>query len=240
MMPLVSVAGLFVKICFISFRFVSLTEGANTMAKTEQLTIAPPKFQTAAFTIVGTAPYVQNKFSGKARKQMREKQEAGSVGGKGKKRDAKDFQQCYKDAMHKADKGWCGIPAPAFRNAMISACRMAGFKMTHAKLSVFIEADGFDADDGTPLVKIVKGKPTYSELAVKNETGVCDIRPRPMWREGWRAIVRVMFDADQFTLQDVANLLMRAGMQVGVGEGRPDSRKSCGMGWGTFELLDKK
>jgi hypothetical protein len=49
----------------------------------------------------------------------------------------------------------------------------------------------------------------------------------------------VRFDADQFTLRDIANLLLRAGMQVGVGEGRPDSKKSCGMGWGTFEIKEQ-
>ena len=205
----------------------------------EALTIAPPNLQVAEFRIIGVAPYVQNKFSAKAREMMRQKQEAGSVSSKGKKREAKDFQACYEGAMHISEDGWHGIPAPAFRNACVSACRMAGFKMTHAKLSVFVEPDGFDSDDATPLVKITKGKPSYSEMLVKNETGVADVRPRPMWKAGWEAVVRMRYDADQFTLEDVANLLLRAGMQVGVGEGRPDSRKSCGMGWGLFKLADK-
>jgi hypothetical protein len=210
------------------------------MSKTASLTIAPPKFETAAFTIVGTVPYVQNKFSAKSRQAMKDNAEAGDTAKKGKPRTPKDFKQCYEDALHKTDEGWHGIPAPAFRNAMVSACRLAGFKMTHAKLSVFVEADGFDNEDGTPLVKLTKGTPIYCEHAVRNHTGVSDIRPRPMWREGWEAIVRVRFDAGQFQLQDVANLMMRVGLQVGVGEGRPDSRKSCGMGWGMFALADDK
>ncbi len=206
----------------------------KTTPETQQLTIHPPKFQTAEFLIEGASPYLQNKFSRKARQQMRDKQAAGSTGGKGKKRDAKDFNASYEAAIHRSPNGWAGIPAPAFRNALISACRLAGFKMTIGKLSVFIEADGFDADDGTPLVKITKGEPTYSEMAVRNASGVCDIRPRPMWSEGWQAKVRIRFDADQFTLEDLANLMMRAGMQVGIGEGRPDSPNSNGMGWGIF------
>jgi hypothetical protein len=72
-------------------------------------------------------------------------------------------------------------------------------------------------------------------MAVRNETGVVDLRVRPMWRE-WEAVVRINFDADQFTLTDITNLLQRVGMQVGLGEGRPDSRKSAGLGWGTFQL----
>lgn len=66
--------------------------------------------------------------------------------------------------------------------------------------------------------------------------GVADIRWRPMW-EQWSAKVRVRWDANQFSAQDVVNLLSRAGMQVGIGEGRPDSKASNGMGWGMFEVL---
>jgi hypothetical protein len=53
----------------------------------------------------------------------------------------------------------------------------------------------------------------------------------------WSATLRVKFDADQFTVTDVVNLLSRAGGQVGIGEGRPDSKESAGMGWGTFRIL---
>jgi len=202
----------------------------------KNVTISPPNFKTAVFKIRGSAPYVQNKFSQKAREMMRETQEAGSTAKKGKKREGKDFQLAYKQAMHISHEGWAGIPAPAFRAAMVSACRVVGFQMTKAKLSVFCEADGFDADDGTPLVKITKGKPEYVEHTVRIQQ-TTDIRPRPMWAEGWEAIVRIKFDADQFTFEDVANLLVRVGIQVGVGEGRPDSKTSTGMGWGTFEVL---
>ena len=57
-----------------------------------------------------------------------------------------------------------------------------------------------------------------------------------MFREGWEADVRIRYDGDQFTASDVVNLLARAGLQVGIGEGRPDSKKSTGMGWGLFEI----
>lgn len=204
--------------------------------KGHELTILPPNFVTASFKIRGTAPYVQNKFSKKAREQMKSTQESGSTSKKGKKREPKNFQECFEKSYHKSSDGWYGIPAPAFRCGMVSACKTVGFAMTRAKLSVFVIADGFDADDGTPLVKITKGKPEYCEHTVRIQQ-TTDIRARSMWREGWEAVVTIKFDADQFTLEDVANLMLRVGMQVGVGEGRPDSRTSCGMGWGTFELL---
>lgn len=216
-----------------------MTTQANSKSATNGavVTIAPPNFQTGVFQIRGVAPYVQNKFSQKAREQMRAMQEAGSTARKGSKREAKNFRAAYEQAIHRSADGWAGIPAPAFRSALISACRTVGFQMTRSKLGLFIEPDGFDADDGTPLVRITKGEPEYHESVVRIQGNTTDIRPRPMWHPGWEATVRIRFDADMFTLADVANLLMRAGLQVGIGEGRPDSKGSAGMGWGLFEIV---
>lgn len=216
------------------------TAAKSSEVKGVDVAIAPPNFKIAEFLIRGDAPYVQNKFSQKARQEMHDVQEAGPTAKKGKKRKPKDFKQCYEDAMYKSEEGWAGIPATAFRNACISACRVCGFQMTKAKLSIVCMADGFDPDDGTPLVKITKGKPRYSELPARNATGVIDLRARPMWHPGWEAKVRLRYDADQFTLADVTNLLHRVGVQVGIGEGRNDSKSSNGVGWGSFEIVNDK
>ena len=197
-----------------------------------EIQIPAPRFETLEFNLVGTAPYMQARFSEKARNAMREKHEAGSVARKGKKREARDFQRDYEQAMHRTRDGWAGIPAGAFRAAAISACRLVGFRMTLAKLSLFIEADGLDEIDGTPLVRIT-GEPEISEMMVRNATGVADIRVRPLWRE-WGCRLRVRYDMDQFTRSDVANLILRVGTQVGIGEGRPDSKSSNGLGFGLF------
>lgn len=203
----------------------------------KEVQIPAPNFKTAEFKIQGTAALVVNKFPQKAREAMKAKQEAGGQAKKGGKRDAKDFELCFQQARHVSREGWDGIPAAAFRAAMISACRLVGFKMTIAKLGLFVVADGTDRDEGTPLVKILSEDPPQKlEMATRNETGVCDIRVRPQWLE-WGAKVRIRYDADLFTVDDVTNLLMRAGMQVGVCEGRPDSKNSTGMGWGTFEIV---
>lgn len=206
--------------------------------KSEKVAITPPNIQQAKFRIVGTAPLVQNKFSQRTLEGMAADQAAGPSAKKKAKRDAKDFDLCVKEATHIAEGGWCGIPASAFRAGLISTCRLLGFPMTLAKLSVFVLADGYERDrfGVQPLVRITKGKPQRTDFAVRNATGVADIRPRPMWSEGWEAVVTIRYDADQFTLQDVTNLLARMGEQVGIGAGRPDSKDSAGMGWGTFAI----
>lgn len=198
------------------------------------VTISAPKFRKLQFRVVGTAPYMGCRFSEKAMQAMRAKHAAGSVAKKGKQREARDFDRDYEQAKHVSADGWVGIPATAFRNAMISACKIVGFKMTHAKLSVFVVQDGFDRVDGIPLVKII-GTPEKTEMVTRNATGVVDIRVRPMWRQ-WSVKLTITYDEDQFTPEDVTNLLARAGMQVGIGEGRPDSKNSAGLGYGLFSI----
>lgn len=197
------------------------------------VSIKAPNLQTAVLPISGKAPYMQHRFSKKA--EIMGGQREGSTARGKKARKPRDFEQDFLDAQHRSTEGWCGIPAPAFRAAMISACRLVGYQMTKAKLSIFVEADGFCAKDGTPLVRLNAAEPEMCTMPVRNETGVVDIRARPLWRE-WHADVRITWDADQFTLTDVTNLLMRVGLQVGIGEGRPDSKKSTGLGYGLFTV----
>lgn len=202
--------------------------------KQESITIKPLQQMVMRFKLKGVSPFMQLRFSQKAMNKMKATQEAGSTSKSKKNREARDFDDDCEQAKHKFEDGTCGIPAAAFRNAMISACRTVGFKMTLAKLSVFVLADGLDVVDGVPLVRI-HGTPEKSVMQVRNATGVCDLRARPLWRE-WSVDLRVSFDRDQFTPTDVFNLLRRAGMQVGVGEGRPDSKQSPGMGFGLFDV----
>jgi hypothetical protein len=198
------------------------------------VTISAPRMGIIEFALTGTAPYMQARFAEKAMQAMKAKLEAGSVSRKGKRREPRDFDFEYRQAMHRSTEGWAGIPAGAFRQAAVSACRLVGFKMTLAKLSIFVEADGLDAIDGTPLIRI-EGEPEPNQMPVRNATGVLDIRVRPMWRE-WRCKLRIRYDQDQFTATDVANLVLRIGEQVGIGEGRPDSKSSTGLGFGLFAI----
>jgi hypothetical protein len=200
-----------------------------------QVIIEAPKFETAKVTIVGDTKLVQHKFSQKARQMIMDKQKLGSVANKGKKKEPRDFDEMYRGALYTATEGWNGVPAISFRKALVSACRVCGYQMTKGKLALFCEADGFDAE-GTPLVKITKGEPHKHEGYGRIADGGIDVNIRPMWDEGWEAVVRIRYDADMFSQKDVINLLARAGMQVGIGEGRPDSKDSCGCGWGTFRI----
>jgi hypothetical protein len=201
------------------------------------VSIAAPNFKTATFTIKGNAPLVIHRFSAKTKLQMKEKMEAGKSAGSKKVRAAKSTDDTFQEARYVSKKGWDGFHAAAIRNAMISACRLVGFKMTLAKMSVFVIADGVDAQEPQiPLVRIY-GEPVKQEDMARVDTGQPYVTVRAAYHD-WSAKINIRWDADQFSAKDVANLLTRVGMQVGIGEGRPDSKKSAGMGWGTFDLVN--
>jgi hypothetical protein len=210
--------------------------------KTEKavaVSISPPNIQVAEFRIVGTAPLVIHRMSAKLKQQMLQKQMGGSVqASKKPKREAQDIEATFNEARYISAEGWDGFQACAIRNAMISACRLVNFKMTLAKMSIFTMGDGRDATE--PQIDLVRidgklSKAETSTMLARVETGQPYVTIRPMYWP-WKARLRIRFDADQFSTTDISNLLARVGAQVGIGEGRPDSKNSAGMGWGLFEI----
>lgn len=210
---------------------------ATTTAKTP-VSIKAPNIKTAVFSIKGTAPLVVHRFSHKAQLGMLEKMALGSVAKK-KLHEATDLDDKMKEARYYSPAGWDGFNASGLRCALISACRLVGFKMTLAKMSVFVVQDGWDAvEPQIPLVRIY-GKARRLDMHARVETGQAYMTVRPCYDE-WSSKVTIRFDADQFSIDDVTNLMMRVGMQVGLCEGRPDSKNSAGMGWGTFAVEGSK
>jgi hypothetical protein len=202
--------------------------------KSNVLVINAPNFQVAKVQIIGTSPLMLHRFSKKA--EIQAKHEAGSQESRSRgDKPPRDFEAEYEAARYRDVKaGWDGFSASSIRGAMISACRTTGTVMTRAKLAVFIEADGID-EDMTPLVRIY-GDPVMDIRRARNDDGSLDLRARPRFDE-WHATLRIRFDAGMISTVSVANLLMRVGMQVGIGEGRPDSRKSPGIGYGLFNVM---
>ena len=196
--------------------------------------VQPLMNRMASFLVTGTMPYLQLKFSQKAKNKIYETQQQGEKAKSRKVRTERNFESDYEHAAHVSEDGWHGIPATAFKAAMVSACRLAGIPMTRAKLLVHVKADGLDAESGDGLIRIV-GKPEMHVGHVRNANGSADLRVRAIFKK-WSAVVNVQYDASCIGEADVLSLIYRAGQQVGIGEGRADSKKSCGMGYGFFDV----
>ncbi len=206
----------------------------------QSVVIRPPNFKVATFEIEGDAPLVVHRFSAKAAKAIEDKMTGGKPAASKKNREAVVPEDVFNEARYRSKEGWDGFHAGAIRSAMISACRLVGFKMTLAKLSVFVIADGWDATEPQiPLIRILGCDPVMQKDVPRVETGQPYVTWRPAYH-GWKAKIKIRWDADQFTLADVTNLLARVGAQVGICEGRPDSKNSAGCGWGTFVVTGAK
>lgn len=218
---------------------MAATQNTAPSEKSQTVSIKPPNFGVATFQVEGIAPLVIHRFSAKTKAQMKDKMETGKAASSKRNREAKATDDLFQEARYRSAEGWDGFNASSIRAAMISACRLVGFKMTLAKLSVFVEADGVDATEPQiPLIRI-EGTATKQEDMARVETGQPYVTVRAAYH-GWKARIRIRYDADQFTLQDVTNLISRVGLQVGIGEGRPDSKNSAGMGWGLFKVQEAK
>ena len=203
------------------------------------VSISAPNFRVAEFEIRGTSPLVIHRFSAKTKEEMKQKMETGKAASSKKNREAKSTDDLYENAYYASKDGWQGFHAAAIRNGMISACRLVNFKMTMAKLSLFVLADGCDAKEmQVPLVRIY-GDSVKQEDMAKTSTMQPYVCVRAAYHN-WYSNVRIRWDNDQFTIDDVFNLLSRVGGQVGICEGRPDSKNTPGMGWGLFEVSKGK
>lgn len=211
--------------------------GVNITQK--NVAVSPPNFGMAEFYLRGTEVLVIHRFSSKTKNEMKAKMEAGKAASSRKNREAKDTDITFQEARYISREGWDGFHAASIRNAMISACRLVNLKMTLAKMSIFVKAEGYDAKEPQiPLIRII-GDPVKQEDMARVETGQPYVTVRAAYHN-WSAKVIIRWDEDQFKLDDISNLLARVGMQVGIGEGRPDSKNSAGMGWGLFEITRKE
>lgn len=174
-------------------------------------------------------PLVMHKFSEKARQQIKDKQEHNATG----PRRAKDAEECFQGAIHlmpgakATDKHpEVGMPAACFRKAMIESAGQCGMKRPQVRGAVFVVADA----EG--LVRISYKTIRMRQDAVRLPTGVADLRYRPEFLD-WSAVVRVRFDESLISAEQVVNLMARAGLSNGIGEGRPQKNGE----WGQWEVM---
>lgn len=206
----------------------------------DAVVINAPNFRIVKIKIRGTSPLVSNSFSNKAQETMKAVQEQGSVDkaarGRSAKRPPKDFDAGFNGSLHMSTEGWYGFPVIGYRAGLVRVASLCGVEMTKVKMCVFVVADGY-TESGKGLVRITGMMPRRFDDHVRLANGSTDICARGMFDPGWESVLTIQFDADFMSLQSIVNLVMRDGLQCGIGAGRPFSKESVGQGWGTFEVV---
>lgn len=192
--------------------------------------------KTITVPVVGLTPVIPHQWSVKAIRMMEDKQ----VGKTQQKREAKDPEEEAENAMYRLPDGRPGIPATAFKGAMVAACRFfEGIPMTEGRLMLYIRGEGPEG-----LVAL-RGTERVRRDMPRNATGVVDLRYRTALLaedgdpESWRADITVVYPPRLISESSVLALLDAAG-RVGIGDWRPGSPKSNTGTFGTFRIDDDK
>lgn len=181
--------------------------------------------------IRGTAPYISNQWSEKAKRMMPGHPDKPQLSEQKGVRKPKDEAEA---GVHRLPDGRVGLPATAMKAAMVGAVRFfAGLTMVESKLLFYVIGE---AGGPEPLIPITyAGEPVLREDTVRNSNGGADLRYRYEFRE-WKAAVAIRFIASKITADSLVNLLDAAGLG-GIGDWRPSSPKSATGTFGTWEVV---
>jgi hypothetical protein len=207
----------------------------RTQEEPQIVNIRPLDIKVVEVEIEGVTPLITNPWHEKAKELLRQGQGIGvEPNAPKKKKDPKNPEAEYEArlAEYRLPNGDNGFPAVAFKGAMVEAARsVAGLTMVAARTLFFLSGTHDEH-----LVTI-QGEPKMLESFPRNDSGVVDIRYRPIFHDWW-AVLQIKFDQERIPLDSVFNLVNRAGYECGVGEWRPLSKKSNTGQYGQFRVRE--
>lgn len=175
--------------------------------------IQPLAYRALSFRIKGVSPLVQHQWAEKALRHMREKH----AGKKTKTRDVRDAEAEADAATYKDENGTPGIPAIAFKSALITAAHKdLGIEKTLVRKAIFT-----GCADPQQVLPIDYERKEVKEDLVRVGAGAADLRYRPYFYN-WTCAMSLQFEPTLIQVRDLLTLIDRAGLTVGIGEWRPE------------------
>lgn len=190
-------------------------------AKSTTIELRRPVIETLPIMLVGESPLICHAWSKKAREMMLAKQMKKATTARAAKDPWRDFcESLYwidgmPDEPTEADveSGRFGFPAIAFKGAAVTACTSDGSITKIAARQAFHIAGEY--------VEIIGPPPAMREDVARVGMGTADLRFRGEFTD-WKALVRVQFNSNVLSAEQVVNLFDLAGFAVGVGDWRPE------------------
>lgn len=197
-----------------------------THAGMETITIPAMDLRRVRFRIVGLTPYVSQAWSERRVAEIEARQ---STAARGRPRKSgRDPEKDFRESIHHTPDGHPGVPAAAFKSCAYAAAPMVDLERTRVK-TVRVESQG-------GVVPIVGSEPRMRRDMRPLTNGHMD----PVYRAEyfpWRVRLAVVFNAALLSAAQIVNLYRVAGFHIGVGEGRPGSKRgSCALDLGTFDV----
>lgn len=183
--------------------------------------------KSLALQIVGLTPLIPHKWAEKAISQMRSKQSGEAVA----PLPPKEAQNEAYQATYWLPDGRPGMPATAFKAAMVGACRLFDQPpMVMAKVLFYVEGEGPEQ-----LVPIDCESIEMREDLPRNSNGNPDLRYRNQL-VNWSATLVIRYIASRISEASIVALVDAAG-KGGVGDWRPSAPKSATGMYGTWEIV---
>lgn len=191
-----------------------------------EVTLPPIHRVTTWVPIIGTAPLIPHRWDEKAKALML----AAQQGHKTRTHQPKDPEADAEACMYRLPDGGAGMPATAFKSALVSGARLFGkaLTMTAAKQMLFVVGEGPESLVRTPGREEVVGS------TPRNASGVVDLRYRT-WLHDWTATLEIVHPRTFISPASIRELVLTAGMG-GVGDWRPSSPRSGSGSYGTWIL----
>lgn len=201
-----------------------------------KIQVEMPPMARLTVLIEGVSPLVVHRFSDKASKAIKDKHKGAK---KVRSLEARVPEEEYEEAFHYLATGKPGFPASGLKGCIKTACAdVDGIAMTQAKRLLWVPGQEASTAGSGLLLEIKKSKPRMREDMVRQppRTGTFVPRWRPEFPPGWQIEVPIVIkDTNVLSPDSVVNLLARAGLQVGLGEGRPE--KDGAMDFGMFRVV---
>jgi len=192
------------------------------------ITVADIGLSTLSIPIKGLTPLLPQKWTESALEQMRAKQQKGKTA---ENRRSKDPVKDAHESTYWLGENEPGMPAGAFKSAMISAVGLyKSLTKVGSKMMFGVEGQGPDN-----LVPIIDCAWEAREFQVRNATGVADLRYFNVIMP-WRAILVVTFPPALIEASAVVSLVDAAGKFAGVGGYRPSAPKVSSGTYGRWEV----
>jgi len=139
----------------------------------------------------------------------------------------RDPQREYEESLYPIPGGGFGFPAVAIKQAMASSVGK-DYGIPQRKVYQYVHIYGVEG--ALDLVRL-RGLPKMHEAIVRQGRA-----PAPRFRacfHEWSIDLEMEYDTKTFDAETIVNMLARAGLYVGIGDGRPEKK---GHNYGRFRV----
>lgn len=191
----------------------------------QEIKLKPINQKVVNLTVEGISPIIQHQWDEKAARMMRDKK----AGKKTKERSICDPEAEFMAATYRMPDGGYAVPVTAIKGAIISAAHKdIGIEKTLVRKAVFIRAAPHQ------MIPMTCSEPRMREDHVRVGNNSADLRYRPEFQQ-WEVPLTIDIDAELLTVEDLINLINRAGFGVGIGDWRPEK----GGDFGRFRVKEE-